>query len=358
LKISVVHPGELGPGELDRWRRLHDVPELASPFLAPEFAVGVGRVRAGARVAVLSDGPQVVGFFPFERGHARVGRPIGAGLSDCQGLVHAPGLEWDPRELLGGAGLDVWEFDHLLADQRPFAPWHRARRRSAVIDVSDGYQAWLADRRRAFRHSITALARKRRKLEREEGPVRFLFDARDHQALDTLMRWKSAQYRRTGRRDRFARPATVRLVRDLLDTRAPGCSGTLSVLYAGRRPVAIHMGLRSAATLACWFPAYEVALAKFSPGLLLHLFMAEAAATAGLRRLELGKGEEEYKRVLGNQELTVAEGWVERPSAVAVARRLQHAPRRYATDFVLGRPVLRSTARQLLRRVGRLRSAG
>jgi CelD/BcsL family acetyltransferase involved in cellulose biosynthesis len=148
----------------------------------------------------------------------------------------------------------------------------------------------------------------------------------------------------------------VRLVRDLLETRAPGCSGTLSVLSAGGRPVAIHFGLRSAATLACWFPSYDVALAKYSPGLMLHLFMAEAAATAGLRRLDLGKGDDEYKTVLGNQQLTVAEGCVERPSAVAVARRLQRAPRRYATDFVLGRPALRGTARQLLRRVGQLRS--
>jgi CelD/BcsL family acetyltransferase involved in cellulose biosynthesis len=356
LEISVVHPGELGPAELTRWRQLHGHPELANPFLAPEFAVCVGRVRPGARVAVLEEGPEVVGFFPYERGPFRVGRPIGAGLSDCQGLVHAPGLEWDPRELLRGAGLDVWEFDHLLATQRPFAPYHRARRPSSVIDVSGGYEAWLQDRRRAFRHSISAMGRKQRKLEREEGAVRFQFDTKDHQALDTLMRWKSAQYRRTGRFDRFARPATVRLVRDLLETRAPGCSGTLSVLSAGGRPVAIHFGLRSAATLACWFPSYDVALAKYSPGLMLHLFMAEAAATAALPRLDLGKGDEEYKAVLGNQQFTVAEGCVERPSAVAVARRLQHAPRRYATDFVLGRPALRSTARQLLRRVGQLRS--
>jgi hypothetical protein len=89
---------------------------------------------------------------------------------------------------------------------------------------------------------------------------------------------------------------------------------------------------------------------------MLHLFMAEAAAMAGLRRLELGKGDEEYKTLLGNQQLMVAEGCVDRPSAIAVARRLQHAPRRYATDFVLGRPALRSTARQLLRWVGQLRS--
>ena len=121
-------------------------------------------------------------------------------------------------ELLRGAGLDVWEFDHLLATQRPFAPYHRVRRPSSVIDVSGGYEPWLEDRRRAFRHSITAMGRKQRKLDREEGAVRFQFDTQDHLALDTLMRWKSAQYRRTGRFDRFARPATVQLVRYLLET--------------------------------------------------------------------------------------------------------------------------------------------
>jgi CelD/BcsL family acetyltransferase involved in cellulose biosynthesis len=358
LKIPVVHPSELGPVELARWRQLHDDPDLANPFLSPEFAVCVGRVRAGARVAVLQEGPEVVGFFPYERGPFRIGRPIGAGLSDCQGLVHAPGLDWDPRALLRGAGLDVWEFDHLLAGQRPFAPYHRARRPSRVIDVGDGYDAWLADRRRACKGTITDLGRKQRKLEREEGPLRFLFDTPDPDLLDTLMRWKSAQYRRTGRSNRFARPATAQLVRDLLQTRAPGCAGTLSALYAGRRPVAIHLGLRSASTLACWFPTYDVALARYSPGLLLHLRMAEAAAAAGLRRLDLGKGDEEYKTVLGNRQHVVAEGSVERPSTVAVARRLQRAPGRCVTDFVLGRPALRGTARQLLRRVGQLWSAG
>jgi CelD/BcsL family acetyltransferase involved in cellulose biosynthesis len=357
VRISVVHPGELGPAELSRWRQLHDHPGLDNPFLAPEFAVCVSRVRPGTRVAVLQEGSEIVGFFPFERGPFRIGRPIGAGLSDCQGVVHAPGLDWDPRELLRGAGLDVWEFDHLLAGQRPFAPYHHARRRSSVIDVSGGYDAWLLDRRQAFRHSITDMGRKQRKLGREEGAIRFLFDVADGEVLDTLMRWKSAQYRRTGRSDRFARPATVQLLRELLQTRAPGCTGTLSVLYAGRRPVAIHLGLRSASTLACWFPAYDVALSKYSPGLMLHLFMAEAAAAVGLRRLDLGKGDEEYKTVLGNREFLVAEGGVERPSAVAVARRLQRAPGRYATDLALRRPALRRTARQFLRRVGQLRSA-
>ena len=100
----MVHPDELGPVELTRWRQLHGHPELANPFLAPEFAVCVGRVRPGARVAVLEEGPEVVGYFPFEKGPFRIGRPIGAGLSDCQGLVHVPGLDWDPRGCCGAPG--------------------------------------------------------------------------------------------------------------------------------------------------------------------------------------------------------------------------------------------------------------
>ena len=57
---------------------------LANPFLCPEFAVAVGSFRPGARVAVLADGPEIVGFFPFERRRLGVGVPIGAGLTDCR----------------------------------------------------------------------------------------------------------------------------------------------------------------------------------------------------------------------------------------------------------------------------------
>ena len=40
---------------------------LANPFLSPEFTIAVGRVRPAARVAVLTEGPDTTGFFPFER---------------------------------------------------------------------------------------------------------------------------------------------------------------------------------------------------------------------------------------------------------------------------------------------------
>ncbi len=123
MKISVVRPGELGPGEIAVWLSMQrQTPALANPFLCPDFTVAVGALRPSARVAVLHDGPRLAGFFPFERRGLGVGTPIGHGLNQCQGLIHAPGAEWDPKGLLRACRLSTWQFDNLVAGQRPLGP--------------------------------------------------------------------------------------------------------------------------------------------------------------------------------------------------------------------------------------------
>jgi CelD/BcsL family acetyltransferase involved in cellulose biosynthesis len=358
MKVSVVLPHELGASELSAWRAMQrSTPGLAGAFLSPGFALAAGRVRRRARVAVLEEGQEVMGFFPFEQGPFRVGRPIAAGACDAQGVIHAPGLEWDAGELLRGCGLDVWEFDHLVADQLASAGRNVVRRSSPIIDLSRGYEAYVEERRRSSKKTFKSTLYKQRKLERDLGGSRFELEVRDPEALTVLMRWKSGQYRRTGRRDRFAIDWIERLVRDLFETRSDGCVGTLSVLYAAERPVAAHFGLRSDSSLSCWFPAYDPALARYSPGLSLHLRMAEAAAAAGVRCLDLGKGDEDYKQSLKTGELSVGEGWIDRPSAVAMVRRVQRTPRRLAFNLVSRRPGLRRAARGALKRVASLRSS-
>ncbi len=49
----------------------------------------------------------------------RIALPLATGVSDGQAIVHVPGLEWDPVELMTACNLDVWEFDHLLSAQLP-----------------------------------------------------------------------------------------------------------------------------------------------------------------------------------------------------------------------------------------------
>src|SRR5689334_11411149 len=101
MQISVARPNELGSGEIAAWHSMQrQTPSLGNPFLSPEFAIAVGKFRPDARIAVLADGPTITGFFPFQRRRFGIGVPIAAGLNDCQGLIHAPGMEWDARELL------------------------------------------------------------------------------------------------------------------------------------------------------------------------------------------------------------------------------------------------------------------
>ncbi|SNX57327.1 CelD/BcsL family acetyltransferase involved in cellulose biosynthesis [Streptomyces sp. TLI_55] len=362
MDISVYRPGELTAADRAAWTSLQSKahlqgsPELANPFLSPEFTLAVGRCRRGVRIAVVREDGEPAAFFPFQRTASGVGRAVGLGVSDAQGLVHRPGFVCDTRELLRACGLAVWEFDHLVAAQEPFTAGARRSYPSPVMDVDQGYDAYLCHlRSQAPKFTRTTLAKERR-LGRDAGGVRYVHDERDPAVLHTLMSWKSAQYRRTGRSDRFAHDWISRLVQQLFHTRSEPFAGILSVLYAGDRPVAAHFGLRTERVLACWFPAYDPAYAKYSPGLVLHLRMAEAAAADGIAYLDLGRGHKEYKDALKTREITVSEGWVTRRHPVAIGHRARRAPVRALRNTVQSRPELFAPADRMLKKFGRLRS--
>ncbi|MFE3882050.1 GNAT family N-acetyltransferase [Streptomyces lydicus] len=362
MDVAVYRPGELTGADRSAWTALQSrarslgVPQLANPFLSPEFTLAVGHCRRGVRIAVLHEHGEPAAFLSFQRSVLGTGRAVGLGVSDAQGLVHRPGFRWDARELLRACGLSVLEFDHLVEGQKPFETASFSGHASPVIEVDQGFEAYLAGlRARSPKFTRTTLA-KERKLGRDIGPLRYVHDERDPAALRTLMEWKSAQYRRTGRSDRFAHPWIVRLVQHLFHTRSASFAGLLSVLYAGERPVAAHFGLRSESVLACWFPAYDPRFAKFSPGLVLHLRMAQAAAAESVGYLDLGRGAKDYKDSLKTRELMVSEGWVMRRHPVALGHRARRAPVRALRNAVLARPELFAPADRLLKRVGRMRS--
>ncbi|MFC7306922.1 GNAT family N-acetyltransferase [Streptomyces monticola] len=364
MDISVYRPGELTSSDRAAWTamqskaHLHGAPGLANPFLAPEFTDAVGRCRRGVRIAVVREDGEPAAFFPFQRTAAGVGRAVGLGLSDCQGMVHRPGFTWDALDVLRAAGLAVWEFDHLTEGQRPFERWATGSFPSPVIDVDEGYAVYLDHlRRRSPKFTRQTLAKERR-LVRNVGALRYVHDERDPALLRTLMAWKSAQYRRTGRGDRFAHAWIVALVERLFHTRTDSFAGLLSVLYADGAPVAAHFGLRSERVHTCWFPAYDPAFAKYSPGLLMHLHMAEGAAADGVAYIDLGRGKKEYKDSLKTRELGVSEGWVTRRHPVAYGHRARRAPLRALRNTVLARPELFEPADRLLKRIGKVRSGG
>lgn len=357
MQVTLKRPAGLTAAEIAAWHGMQAADQAqASPFLCPEFAVAVGRQRPAARVAVLRDGGELAGFFPFERRRLGLGVPVGSGLSDCQGLVHAAGARWDTAGLLASCGLAAFHFDHLASGQ-PFAACGSATAASPVVDLSggfDGYQQVVLARSPRFWRD---LARKRRKLEREAGELRFVLDTPDTGDLRRLMGWKSEQYRRTGRGDRFDRPWIVGLVEDLLSHRSGSFRGVLSMLYAGGRPVAGHFGIAHGGILAEWFPAYDTAFARYSPGLIQLVAMIEQAPALGVRSIDLGKGAMRYKEELKSYDLTVAEGAVTGRSPAGAVARVRLAAPRWAVRQIRAHRGLYTAADRVLKGYGRVRVA-
>jgi CelD/BcsL family acetyltransferase involved in cellulose biosynthesis len=358
VRISVVQPSELGPAEIATWRsfQYHTAP-LANAFLSPDFAIAVGRQRPCARVAVLHDGADIAGFFPFERRGLGWGMPIGAGLTDFQGLVHAPGAEWDTRELLKACGISVWQFDHLVPGQKPFETGQTALADSPVIDLSQGYDAYFQALKQSSNKFCTDIRRKTRKMEREVGELRFVPDSQDVTDLRTLMAWKSAQYQRTGRIDRFSQPWVVDLVEDLLTHRSEHFGGELSMLYAGDVPVASHFAVRFGARLTFWFTAYSTQFNVYSPGLLHTLRTIESAAAQGVELIDLGKGRKRWKESLKSYDTQVAEGIVARPCALAALHWMRRTPTAWAIRQVRANETLFNAFDRALKKGGAVRGS-
>jgi len=358
VKINVVRPRELGDSERARWRELQKAdPSLDNPFLSVEFAVAMDRLRDYVRVAVIHDGSQIVGFFPYERHSFGIGKPLGGFLTTCHGLIALPELEIDARVLLRACKLTVFDFDHLVAGQPTFAPHESDVRPAPVMDFTSGFDAWLEQVRANSPKNLKTVRYKERKLGREQGELRFEWASADPGVLRVLLAWKSDQYRRTGRVDRFAQPWIVELIDLMHAERSADFSGVLTMLYSGDVPVAGHFGLRTGTTLVGWFPAYDTEFARYSPGIVHHLQMAEAAAVSGLHMVDMGKGGKEYKDWLKSGELYVAEGRVSRPSAAAAVHWMGRTPFNKARTIVLDRPSLYKAADRVLKGFGRVRSS-
>ncbi|MEV4162708.1 GNAT family N-acetyltransferase [Nonomuraea dietziae] len=357
MNISIVRPGELGDSERSRWRALQKAdPSLDNPFLSVEFAVAMDRLRDYVRVAVVHDGDSIAGFFPYERHSFGIGKPLGGFLTTCHGLISAPELKIDTKALLRAAKLSVFDFDHMVAGQPTFAAFETDVRPAPIMDLTAGFDSWIEQVKANSPKNLKTVRYKERKLGREQGRLRFEYASPDPAVLRTLLNWKSDQYRRTGRVDRFAQPWIVELIDLMHAERSDDFAGVLTMLYAGDVPVAGHFGLRTATTLVGWFPAYDTEFARYSPGIVHHLQMAEHAAKAGLHAVDMGKGGKEYKDWLKSGVLYVAEGRVSRPSATAAVHWIGRTPVNKARTIVLDRPSLYKVADRVLKGFGRVRT--
>jgi len=323
MKIKAIPAAELSPQHLSQWSMLQQSnPELASPYFCPEFTVAVASVRPDVYVAVLEDAGQAVGFFPFQRNRLGIGKPVGGALSDYHGVIGVKNLRLDPRELLHGCDLVCWDFDHLSASQELFQEYHRTIVESHIMDLSGGFASYVSRLRENGSKLLKQTNKSIRRLERHIGPLRFCHQVNDIGVLRTLLRWKSAQYRRFGLVDVFNRSWTVKLLEQIHSTSTDDFSGMLSALYADDELLAVHMGMRSRTVWHWWFPSHNPEHLRYSPGIVLRLRAAQCAESIGIKIIDMGKGDTSHKFRFRTGTIKLAEGRVEVPSLTTTARKL------------------------------------
>src|SRR5438132_11717044 len=205
MQVTVIPGHDLGAALAQTWRQIQNSnADLCSPYFAPEFAVAVASVRDDVEIAVVEENGKIRAFFPFQRRARSVGRPLGGILSHYQGLICQPQFECDPGELLRKCRLATWDFDHLLASQKCFTPFHRATEQSPQVDLANGYDAYVAELRQAGSEQIKNCSTQMRVIEREVGPLNFIAHSPDATLLKNALAWKSRQYLKSDKQDLFA----------------------------------------------------------------------------------------------------------------------------------------------------------
>ncbi len=337
MKVHVVTPRELSADQIALWRRFQERDRaLASPYFCPEFTQAVGDVRGDAFVGVMEEAGEVIGFFPFQRRALGVGKPIGGPLSDYQGVIAAGDAEWDGADLVRQCGLCVYDFDHMLASQSGFAPYHGARTYSPVIDLSRGFDVYARGRQGVKSKVITDNGRKSRKLEREIGRVEFRMHDNRPETFTALQAWKRVQYRETGAYDVFRHRWTIELLERLCAIQTDDFAGVFSTLHANEQLVSVHLGMRSRRVWHYWFPAYDRRFSRYSPGIILILKMAAHAPALGIAAIDMGWGDTKYKQRLCDGSVPIAVGRVEIASPAVGLRRARRATEELFQRLPLG----------------------
>lgn len=352
--ISRIKAREIDDNIATRWRTLQaSNPALANPYFNVEYLQSVAAVRDDVFVSIIEEAGEVIGFFPWQSKDGRVAAPVGGRLSDYQGIIGVPERRWDYDAILDASGPKIWDFDHLLASQPPASVYRKIEDVSPIMEMRDGFEAYLAERKQAGAKRIDQFRRKARKFEREVGELVVECYSDSEEAFRQVIEWKNAQCRRTGVPEFLTWGWTEGMLREIWRRRSKEFAGMLTIIRANDEIIAGHFGMRSASVCHWWFPTYNAAYGKYSPGGILLLKLAEAVAGEGISMVDLGKGDDAYKPSFANAEVPLLEGSVMRPSITAMQRRLTTETRHFLKESAATEPL-----RGLYRKIKESRTPG
>ena len=265
-----------------------------SPFFSPRYSQVVGQVRPKSKIAILHSGGKIVGFLPFEFAHRKMIEPIGKAFNDAHGVICNASDSFTYCDALNSIGVKSYRFHALAGPCGGSEPYVMGQSPSFLANLEahpEGYVQFLE----ASRATITKQRRKTKKMSKDLGPVRLELDCRDERAFERLIQLKREQYHRTFIYDILGVPWAKEMLRTLWTENENSCRGLLSVLYAGDTMIAAHYGMLEGSLLHYWFPVYDPQYHLYSPGTAMFLEIANLAPSLGIKKIDLGYGDQPYK---------------------------------------------------------------
>jgi len=311
MRVRIVSIGDIDEAMVSRWNAwASPAGRLVSPYLRFEFTRCIARVRDDVRIALFEEDGEIAGFFPHHAAREGVIRPIGAPMSDYQGVIAPPHRVFDLGAVLGAARGSALVFDNWYGPLTAPAPEMRDIDGSTIIDLAEGADAYFAARKTEFPSHFRKTARLQRNADRDHGPVRVELGDPDGRLFDSLRRWKQTQYRESGKLNVFGIDWVQAALDDLRQDEGAEFGGLTAALWFGDRLAAVEFGLLAGEVYHSWFPAYDPELAKYSPGLLLMQGIFMQAAERGIERVDLGAGNAQYKKYYRSYEVPLGQGRV------------------------------------------------
>lgn len=337
LVVETSRAASLTPLEGGAWAAFAAASPVGGPFLSLDYARLAETHAPRSGVAVIRRNGRAVGFLPFQRRGFGL-QPLAAPLTDYHGLIAEPGAEVEVAEVLRALRVAAFGATAWVGEAPAPLAGLLARRRMTV-DLSAGLDGW----RKLRASDLKDKGRRGRALARDYGePTLHLADS-DPAALDWLFAQKRAQYRDTAQHDVFSCGWTGRLLRALVAERTGDFGARVATLRLQGQLVAAELVLDGAGVSHLWFPAYDRAFARYSPGVLLLLEILAGAAAEGRETVDFGPDVEGYKAAYADPGALVHEGV------------LRASPLRGGLDATVPAPTLARLRRKAERRLAVIR---
>lgn len=309
LVVSRKRFDQLGECELKAWLELLPADALsASLFMHPDFCEAAHRMLGPVEVVVIEDNGRIVGMVPLTRasglrGWLRGYTQVAQDISDGFCFPVKDSYISRVAEVLAQAGVWSGFFTHVVMGKPIRNCQSGAVTKTYLVRCQESDRDLWSSLKERSQRFWSDTERCARRLNELPGGYQFHWQSPNPQRdLEILIRLKLDQYARTDKHGAaLFQVSCQEFLKSLVSKTTAGFSAPLSVLYWGDQLIAAHLGLLGAGRLHYWFPVYEPAYAKYSPGKVLLSEIMRRSKQLGLDVIDFGEGHADYKEAAATE---------------------------------------------------------